>query len=320
MKVDSVDRTEPTEGLDQAGGVNGCCSCHSKNGKQPRLHGGITDEPPELPNGTIRPMTCRFFSSTTGFRPALPPCESYLATVREAPTRNQCGWHVFCACSILGSKLCLVPTFAGGKQMDETWPHCEEILNAAQHNADGIAILSAVQFDGAIFEDSAGFCGTTFRGNVPVLGHITVRRRLNMDGAQFASAVRIAAGATALSCRRGRFPAGEEGPKLASLQGANAAGLALGNVSPADYRFAGAHNLDKLRLEADAVFARSPAGAGWERRQMIYYGEMEMRRHDRGIGNADKWRGVRACLPIGNSHRVGRACSSSTSKAIESPA
>ena len=47
------------------------------------------------------------------------------------------------------------------------------------------------------------------------------------------------------------------------------AGLALGNVSLADCRFAGAHNLDKLRLEAGAVFGLSPAVAGWERRQII---------------------------------------------------
>jgi hypothetical protein len=42
MKVDSVDRTEPAEGLDQAGGVNGCCSCHGQYGKRLRLHRGYT--------------------------------------------------------------------------------------------------------------------------------------------------------------------------------------------------------------------------------------------------------------------------------------
>ena len=133
---------------------------------------------------------------------------------------------------------------------------------------------------------------------------------------------------------------------MLSLQRANVAGLALGNVDLADCRFAGAHNLDKLRLEADTVFGLSPAVAGWERRQVIaeeaawraararpgrwsappwpdpddqpevlspgavavlyralrkgredakdepgaadfYYGEMEMRRHDRGKGHAN---------------------------------
>jgi hypothetical protein len=128
-------------------------------------------------------------------------------------------------------------------------------------------------------------------------------------------------------------------------------GLALGNVDLADCRFAGAHNLDKLRIEADeadTVFGFSPAVAGWERRQVIaeevawrtrpdarpgrwerpqwfdneeepkplspgavaglyralrksredakdepgaadfYYGEMEMRRHDRGKSRAKR--------------------------------
>jgi hypothetical protein len=65
-------------------------------------------------------------------------------------------------------------------------------------------------------------------------------------------------------------PAGTtEQPKLLSLQRANVAGLVLGNVDLADCRFAGAHNLDKLRLEAGTVFGLSPAVAGWERRQVI---------------------------------------------------
>ena len=60
-----------------------------------------------------------------------------------------------------------------------------------------------------------------------------------------------------------------EQPRLLSLQRANVAGLGLGNVNLADCRFAGAHNLDKLRLEADVAFGLSPARAGWERRQVI---------------------------------------------------
>ena len=42
-----------------------------------------------------------------------------------------------------------------------------------------------------------------------------------------------------------------------SLRRANVAGLGLSNVSAADCRFAGAHNLDKLRLESDVSFAES---------------------------------------------------------------
>ena len=140
---------------------------------------------------------------------------------------------------------------------------------------------------------------------MPVLGPIVVGGSLNLDGVQFASPVRIEADASALTCRRGGFPGGvrfdvrralvrlddsdlsvpslltgpavtasapagmTEQPRLLSLQRANVAGLTLSNVDLADCRFAGAHNLDRLRLEADTVFGLSPAVAGWERRQVI---------------------------------------------------
>jgi Pentapeptide repeats (9 copies) len=240
------------------------------------------------------------------------------------------------------------------------------------------------EFDGATFNGDAGFGEATFEGNVPALGPVVVEGKLDLDGVHFTSAVRIDADASALTCRRARFGGGvrldirratirlDESdfsvpslftgpaagssvgvagrPRLLSLNGTNVAGLALGNVSLADCRFAGAHNLDKLRLEADAVFGLSPVIAEWERRQVIaeeaayraasarpgrwqaplwpddpedqpaplspgviaglyralrkgredakdepgaadfYYGEMEMRRHDRGIG-ADRGRG-----------------------------
>ena len=60
-----------------------------------------------------------------------------------------------------------------------------------------------------------------------------------------------------------------EQPRLLSLQRANVAGLGLANVDLADCRFSGAHNLDKLRLEADVTFKFSPARVGWEQRQVI---------------------------------------------------
>ena len=60
-----------------------------------------------------------------------------------------------------------------------------------------------------------------------------------------------------------------EQPRLLSLRLANVAGLGLANVDLASCRFSGAHNLDKLRLEADVVFKFSPARVGWEQRQVI---------------------------------------------------
>ena len=248
----------------------------------------------------------------------------------------------------------------------------------------GATFQGSAGFHGAKFQGDARFDKATFKDDVPVLGPIEVAGRLVLDGVQFASPVRIEADASVLTCRRGRFPGGvrfdvsradvrvddtdlsvpslltgpsangpaetAKQPKLLSLRGANVAGLALGNVNLADCRFAGAHNLDKLRLEAGTTFGRSPAVAGWEQRQVIaeesawrtrpdaragrwkppqwfdnedhpkalspgavavlyralrkgredakdepgaadfYYGEMEMRRHDRETG-ANRWRG-----------------------------
>jgi hypothetical protein len=65
-----------------------------------------------------------------------------------------------------------------------------------------------------------------------------------------------------------------ERPQLVSLRRANVAGLGLSNVSLADCRFAGAHNLDKLRLESDVSFATAPlpfglSGRRWGGREVI---------------------------------------------------
>jgi uncharacterized protein YjbI with pentapeptide repeats len=60
-----------------------------------------------------------------------------------------------------------------------------------------------------------------------------------------------------------------ERPRLLSLQRANVAGLGLSSVELADCRFAGAHNLDQLRLEADVSFAAAPVWLRWDQRQVI---------------------------------------------------
>ena len=268
-------------------------------------------------------------------------------------------------------------TFEGGAEFDRvTFQGNAEFGKATFQGGAG--------FTGVTFQGGAGFDRATFKSDVPVLGPFAVAGKLNLDGAQFASPVRIEADASELTCRRGAFPGGvrfelrralvrlddtdlsvpslltgpsasspaetKQQPSLLSLQRANVAGLVVGNVNLAACRFAGAHNLDKLRLEAGTVFGLSPAVAGWERRQIIaeeaawradkarpgrwnapewpdsddkpevlspgavavlyralrksredakdepgaadfYYGEMEMRRHDRGAGDAKGWRG-----------------------------
>ena len=178
----------------------------------------------------------------------------------------------------------------------------------------GVTFERDATFEASVFESSVGFTGTSFegdatfekamfKGDVLVLGPTSIRGKLDLDGAQFASTVRIETDASELTCRRGQFRGGVRfevrgalvrlddsdfsvpslftGPpysnriggkgqlKLLSLQGANVAGLALGNVDLRECHFAGAHNLDKLRLEAGAAFGFSPAVAWWERRQVI---------------------------------------------------
>jgi uncharacterized protein YjbI with pentapeptide repeats len=58
-------------------------------------------------------------------------------------------------------------------------------------------------------------------------------------------------------------------PRLMSVQGANLAGLSLANIDLGQCRFAGAHNLDKLRFEAEVSFAAAPARLPWDWRQVL---------------------------------------------------
>jgi uncharacterized protein YjbI with pentapeptide repeats len=187
-------------------------------------------------------------------------------------------------------------TFEGDAEFHEAVFKDFAIFDAATFKDDA-------RFDGATFKGDVRFVKATFEGDASILGPLVVEGMLNLDGTQFASPIQIEAVASALSCREVRFLAGvrfdvrravirldesdlsvpslltgpavgdaagnREQPKLFSLQRANVAGLALGNINLADCRFAGAHNLDKLRLEADTIFGLSPAGWGWERRQVI---------------------------------------------------
>jgi hypothetical protein len=58
-------------------------------------------------------------------------------------------------------------------------------------------------------------------------------------------------------------------PRLLSVQGANVAGLTVSDVDLAQCRFAGAHNLDRLRLETKITFSAAPVRLPWDWRQVI---------------------------------------------------
>jgi hypothetical protein len=97
-------------------------------------------------------------------------------------------------------------------------------------------------------------------------------------------------------------------PRLLSVQGANVAGLTVSNVDLAECRFAGAHNLDRLRLEAKVTFSSAPVRLPWDWRQVIVE-ERTWR-----AAQSDRWalpqwlpawlhRALRRIRPIGGSER-----------------
>ena len=169
----------------------------------------------------------------------------------------------------------------------------------------GTTFEGAAWVTGMTFEGDATFAEATFKAGSSLALDLEVKETLNLDGVQVASPVQIWTTAAVLSCQRARFLGGVQlyvhralvclddsdfsvpsllagpalagsdsasvaaQPKLLSLQGANVAGLTLGNIDLAACRFAGSHNLDKLRLDAGAVFGFSPVVAGWERREVI---------------------------------------------------
>ena len=71
--------------------------------------------------------------------------------------------------------------------------------------------------------------------------------------------------------RRLRWPVHifEGRPRLLSVRRADLAGLTVSNIDMRACRFSGAHNLDKLRIEAEDTFGFPPASWRWTKRQVI---------------------------------------------------
>ena len=131
--------------------------------------------------------------------------------------------------------------------------------------------LDGVQFASLVRIETHGGAVTCRRGRFPGGVRFDVRyAEVRLDDTDLSVPSLLTGPAGALDPRNtAEIIAGTGLPWLLSLQGANVAGLTLGNVNLALCRFAGAHNLDKLRLEAGTFFGLSPAVAGWERRQVI---------------------------------------------------
>lgn len=94
-------------------------------------------------------------------------------------------------------------------------------------------------------------------------GHLEVRNAdIALDDAQFPAPVVISAGGSG---------AASEGTqaRVVSLRGANVAGLTLAGVSLRACRFHGAHNLDRLGLEGEGLFADAPKTWWWTPRHVL---------------------------------------------------
>ena len=172
-------------------------------------------------------------------------------------------------------------TFKGWNRFDgATFKRAQQFGPVLAHrglNLDGAQFVQPVQIEAS----TAGMCcrRTRFPGGV----QFRLRwARVVLDDTDFSAPSlltgipRLASDETTAQEERiargwQRLLAGQisEQPRLLSLQRANLAGLGLANVSLADCRFNGAHNLDKLRLEADVAFELSPARVGWEQRQVV---------------------------------------------------
>jgi uncharacterized protein YjbI with pentapeptide repeats len=85
-------------------------------------------------------------------------------------------------------------------------------------------------------------------------------------------------------------------PRVLSVKRANVGTLTLATVDLSDCRFAGAHGLDKLRIEGDVYFAEAPregSGVGRTRRRVIAEERIWRARQERWKGWQRIWRARR---------------------------
>jgi uncharacterized protein YjbI with pentapeptide repeats len=171
----------------------------------------------------------------------------------------------------------------------------------------GVQFRKQVGFDGTVFEDAAWFGGTSFEQRVR-LGPMRVGGELTLGKAVASQRFVLETEAQLLSCSQAEFAGGvllqisgsdisldnadlkapsilvgttqlkggrteptdpkTRMPRLISLRGADVGGLTISNVDLGPCRFAGAHNLDKLRIE-QCSFPLAPHGWRWTSRQTL---------------------------------------------------
>jgi hypothetical protein len=176
-----------------------------------------------------------------------------------------------------------------------------------------IAVSGRLSLDGADFEQdlelnvsaSEVSCRRTRFGG---RADINVRwAEIALDDASFLQRSRLAGVApfpglddtSAQLCRVDRRLDAQPQPRLLSLRQADIENLAIGNLDLRACRFAGAHGLDGLRIEADCLFAQPPRRRRYTRRRTLaeehqwQADRRGARRHQRGgedaSGAQDGW-------------------------------
>jgi hypothetical protein len=180
-------------------------------------------------------------------------------------------------------------TFEGRSRFDK-------VTFAGRAAFDDSRFVGSVSFEGARYDD-VSFRFAVFE-QARRVGPLSATRMVTLDRASFSQLADFELGAPLLSLAGTRFQegvnmrveAGEvafdsadfggpsivlaprsagEPARVVSLRGANVAQLTLSNLDLSACRFAGAHNLDGLRLEGEPRFGRAPGGFLGTRRQML---------------------------------------------------
>jgi uncharacterized protein YjbI with pentapeptide repeats len=160
---------------------------------------------------------------------------------------------------------------------------------------DGAEFAGSARFDDTVFGGDVSFAETRFAG-AQVIGPVTATGRFDFDDAVFERAVRMEVDAAELTCRNVRFDDIAElqvrravvvcdgaapsarltiaappcqasaelpGPRLRSLNGVDTEKLVLNNVDLSGCLFAGARQLDRIRIGGYDAFARTPYSGRW---------------------------------------------------------
>jgi Pentapeptide repeats (9 copies) len=166
----------------------------------------------------------------------------------------------------------------------------------------GVATFDEARFVGTVSFEGASCDDLTFRSAVfeqaRRFGPVSATRMLSLDEASFAQLADFELGAPLLSAAGTRFqeganirvgtgevaldsadfggpstvvpaPSSSQPPRVVSLRGTHVGHLTLSNLDLSACRFAGAHNLDGLRLEGEPHFSRAPGGFLSTRRQVL---------------------------------------------------